>query len=148
MAYTIMVGEIFEKINSAKSKKGKKDILNKYRDVTALKHYLRGLFDPKIEWDIKEEPDYKPDVETPEGEEANSLYVEMPLCSIFVKGHKAGSALKPERRKQLLIQMGIYLCFAVPGSPPLQTKPVGTRPLLRPPLAPIGTRTSTLARMH
>ena len=105
MAYTIMVGEIFEKINSAKSKKGKKDILNKYRDVTALKHYLRGLFDPKIEWDIKEEPDYKPDVETPEGEEANSLYVEMPLCSIFVKGHKAGSALKPERRKQLLIQI-------------------------------------------
>ena len=49
--------------------------------------------------------DYKPDVITPEGEEANSLYVEMPLCSIFVKGHKAGAALKPERRKHLLVQI-------------------------------------------
>lgn len=103
--YTIMVGEILQKVDDAKTKKAKKDVLTKYSEVKALQHYLRGLFDPKVQWAITKEPDYKPDVVTPEGEEANSLYVEMPLCSIFVKGHKASANLKPERQKQLLIQI-------------------------------------------
>ena len=92
--YTIMIGEILQKVDDAKTKKAKKDILIKYSEVKDLKHYLRGLFDPKVQWAINEEPDYKPDIVTPEGEEANSLYVEMPLCSIFVKGHKACENLK------------------------------------------------------
>jgi hypothetical protein len=103
--YTIMIGEILQKVDDAKTKKAKKDILIKYSEVKDLKHYLRGLFDPKVQWAINEEPDYKPDIVTPEGEEANSLYVEMPLCSIFVKGHKACENLKPERQKQLLVQI-------------------------------------------
>ena len=31
--------------------------------------------------------------------------MEMPKCSIFVKGHPASVKLKPERTKQLLIQV-------------------------------------------
>ena len=103
--YTLTIGEIFDKFEKAKSRKAKKEILEKYKDVTVLKHLLRGTFDPKVQWTIDEEPDYIKDVKTPEGEEPNTLYIEMPLCSMFVKGHPTSARLKPKRMKELLIQI-------------------------------------------
>jgi len=70
-----------------------------------LRHLLRGTFDPKVQWAITEQPDYVKDVETPEGAEPNTLYMEIPNCSIFVKGHPASVKLKPQRMKELLIQI-------------------------------------------
>ena len=104
-AYTITIGEIIGEFEKAKSRKAKKEVLEKHKDVNVLKHLLRGTFDPKVQWTIDEEPDYIKDVETPEGEEPNTLYVEMPLCSIFVKGHPTSAKLKPKRTKELLIQI-------------------------------------------
>jgi len=104
-AYTITVGEIIGEFEKAKSRQAKKAVLEKYKGVEVLRHLLRGTFDPKVQWTISEEPDYIKDVETPEGEEPNTLYMEMPNCSIFVKGHPASAKLKPQRTKELLIQI-------------------------------------------
>ena len=102
---TLMIGEIFTKVNSAKTKKEKKDVLEQYKKITVLQHYLRGLFDPKVKWAITDQPDYAEDDITPEGEEANSLYIEIPKCSLFVEGHPKAKGVKPARLKQILIQV-------------------------------------------
>ena len=103
--YTITIGEIIGEFEKAKSRQAKKAVLEKHKDIAAFQHLLRGTFDPKVQWTITEEPDYIKDVETPEGAEPNTLYMEMPNCSIFVKGHKASARLKPKRTKELLIQI-------------------------------------------
>ena len=102
---TLMIGEILAKVNSAQSKKSKKDLLEQYKKNTILQHYLRGLFDPKVKWAISEQPDYAEDDITPEGEPANSLYIEIPKCSLFVEGHPKAKGVKPARLKQILIQV-------------------------------------------
>ena len=104
-AYTITVGEIIGEFEKAKSRQAKKEVLEKHKDIEVLRHLLRGIFDPKVQWTITEEPDYVKDVETPEGAEPNTLYQEIPNCSIFVKGHQAAAKLKPQRTKELLIQV-------------------------------------------
>ena len=104
-AYTITVGEIIGEFEKAKSRQAKKAVLEKYKGVEVLRHLLRGTFDPKVQWTITEQPDYAKDVETPEGAEPNTLYQELPNCSIFVKGHPASAKLKPQRAKELLIQI-------------------------------------------
>ena len=104
-AYTITIGEMIGEFEKAKTRQAKKAVLEKHKDTTVLQHLLRGTFDPKVQWTITEEPDYIKDVETPAGEEPNTLYMEMPNCSIFVKGHPASAKLKPQRTKELLIQI-------------------------------------------
>jgi len=102
---TPTIGEIFGDIDKTKSRQGKKDILTKYKDVSALKWFLRGTFDPKVEWLIDEEPDFKKDDITPEGEQPNSLYVEIPKCSLFVKGHPSSAKVQVKRLREILIQI-------------------------------------------
>ena len=102
---TPTIGEIFGDIDKTKSRQGKKDILTKYKDVEVLRHLLRGIFDPKVQWTITEQPDYVKDDTTPEGEEPNNLYIEIPKCSIFVKGNPKSAKLKLERSKQILVQI-------------------------------------------
>ena len=102
---TLMISEILDKFEKAKSRQEKKDVLEKYKTVKILRHLLRGTFDPKVQWTITEQPDYAKDVVTPEGEEPNNLYLEIPKCSIFVKGHPSSAKLKPQRTKELLIQV-------------------------------------------
>ena len=102
---TLMISEVLDKFEKAKSRQEKKDVLKKYKTVEVLKHLLRGTFDPKVQWTITEQPDYTKDDTTPEGEEPNNLYREMPKCSIFVKGHPKSAKLKLERSKQILIQI-------------------------------------------
>ena len=104
-AYTITVGEIIDEFEKAKSRQAKKTVLEKHKNIEVLRHLLRGTFDPKVQWKITEQPDYVKDVETPAGEEPNTLYMETPNCSIFVKGHPASAKLKPQRTKELLIQI-------------------------------------------
>ena len=103
--YTVTIGEIIGEFEKAKSRQAKKEVLQKHKGVTVLQHLLRGTFDPKVQWAITEQPDYAKDVETPEGAEANTLYHEMPQCYIFVKDHPKSARLKPQRTKELLIQI-------------------------------------------
>jgi len=103
-AYTITVGEIIDEFEKAKTRKAKKEILEKFQDIEVLRHLLRGTFDPKVQWTITEKPDYTSQ-NVPEGEAPNTLYQEIPKCSIFVKGHQASARLTPKRMKELLIQI-------------------------------------------
>ena len=102
---TLRVGEIIGKFEKAKTRQAKKEVLEKYKNIESLRYLLCGTFDPKVQWTITEEPDYVKDVETPEGQEPNNLYKEMPKCYIFVKGHQKSARLKPQRTKELLIQI-------------------------------------------
>ena len=102
---TKMIGEIFVEFEKTKSRQEKKEVLEKYKDIEVLRHLLRGIFDPKVQWTITEQPDYAKDVVTPAGEEPNNLYIEIPKCSIFVKGHLSSAKLKLERSKQILVQI-------------------------------------------
>tara|TARA_B100000929_G_scaffold225568_1_gene181897 strand:- start:167 stop:619 length:453 start_codon:yes stop_codon:yes gene_type:complete len=102
---TKMISEILGEFEKAKSRQAKKEVLEKYKNVEALRYLLCGTFDPKIQWAITEQPDYSEDDITPEGEEANSLYIEMPKSILFIKGHPAGARVRPERLKQILIQI-------------------------------------------
>ena len=104
-AYTVTIGEIIGEFEKAKTRQAKNAVLEKHKDIPAFQHLLRGTFDPKVQWTITEQPDYVKDVETPEGAEANTLYHEMPKCYIFVKGHSSSAKLKPQRTKELLIQI-------------------------------------------
>ena len=92
-------------IDKTKSRQGKKDILTKFKDVKVLRHLLRGTFDPRVEWLVDEEPDFKKDDITPEGEQPNSLYIEIPKCSLFVKGHPSSAKVQLKRLKEILIQI-------------------------------------------
>ena len=60
MGYTVQIGEIFEKLDQAKSRKDKKDILEKNKDTPVLRYLLRGIFDPKVQYIIDDTPDYTP----------------------------------------------------------------------------------------
>ena len=102
---TPTIGEILGDVGKTKSRQGKKDILTKFKDVKVLRHLLRGTFDPRVEWLIDEEPDFKKDDITPEGEQPNSLYIEIPKCSLFVKGHPSSAKVQVKRLKEILIQI-------------------------------------------
>ncbi len=102
---TPTIGEILGDIGKVKSRQGKKNILTKYKDVSALRWFFRGTFDPRVEWLIDEEPDFKKDDITPEGEQPNSLYMEIPKCSLFVKGHPSSAKVQVKRLKEILIQI-------------------------------------------
>jgi hypothetical protein len=94
--YTITVGEIIDEFEKAKNRQAKKEVLEKHKDVEVLRHLLRGTFDPKVQWLINEQPDYASQ-DTPEGESPNTLYNEIPLCSMFVKGNPKSVRLKLQR---------------------------------------------------
>ena len=93
-----------KKACGSKNKRDKKEILEQYKTIPVLQHILRGAFDPNIEWLIKDQPDFTPN-DSPVGLSENNLYQEIPKCSLFVKGHPANRGVKPERLKQLLIQI-------------------------------------------
>ena len=46
-----LISEIFTKINNAKDKPKKVQILRQY-DTPGMRMILKGAFDPKIEWDL------------------------------------------------------------------------------------------------
>ncbi|MBT6699117.1 MAG: hypothetical protein HOB15_01780 [Flavobacteriales bacterium] len=102
---TIYISELLKKIAKAKSRKQKKTILEEYKDNNVLKFVLQGTFDPSIEWNVpKKFPKYKPD-DAPIGLNPQTLFVVVPKCSIFVKGHAKANGLTEKRTKELLIQV-------------------------------------------
>ena len=104
MGYTVQIGEIFEELNQAKSRKDKKDILEKNKYTPVLRYLLRGIFDPKVQYIIDDTPDYTPS-DLPYGEAENTLFLEIPKCSIFVKGNPKANNIPVSKAKQILIQI-------------------------------------------
>jgi hypothetical protein len=93
--------EIFTKVNNAKDKPLKIEVLRK-NDSQGLRKLLKAAFDPKITWDLPEgTPPYMPN-EAPAGTEHTSLLDESKKLYLFIKG---GSNIPKIKKESLFIQM-------------------------------------------
>ena len=97
-----LISEIFTKINNAKDKPKKIEVLRKY-DTPGMRMILKGAFDPKIEWDLPEgTPPYIAN-EAPAGTEHTYLEVEAKRLYNFAKG--GNDTINKIRKETLFIQM-------------------------------------------
>ena len=97
-----LISEIFTKINNAKDKPKKIEVLRRY-DTPGMRMILKGAFDPKIEWDLPEgTPPYIAN-EAPAGTEHTFLEVEAKRLYNFAKG--GNDQLNKIRKETLFIQM-------------------------------------------
>ena len=97
-----LISEIFTKINNAKDKPKKIEVLRQY-DTPGMRMILKGAFDPKIEWDLPEgTPPYIAN-EAPAGTEHTFLEVEAKRLYNFAKG--GNDQLNKRRKETLFIQM-------------------------------------------
>ena len=97
-----LISEIFTKINNAKDKPKKVEVLKQY-DTPGMRMILKGAFDPKIEWDLP--PGTPPYIanEAPAGTEHTFLEVEARRLYNFAKG--GNDQLNKIRKATLFIQM-------------------------------------------
>ena len=97
-----LISEIFTKINNAKDKPKKIEVLRQY-DTPGMRMILKGAFDPKIEWDLP--PGTPPYIanEAPAGTEHPFLEVEARRLYNFAKG--GNDQLNKIRKETLFIQM-------------------------------------------
>ncbi len=97
-----LISEIFTKINNAKDKPKKIEVLRQY-DSPGIRMILKGAFDPKIEWDLPEgTPPYIAN-EAPAGTEHTYLEVEAKRLYNFAVG--GNDQLNKIRKETLFIQM-------------------------------------------
>lgn len=98
----LLISEIFTKINNAKDKPKKVEVLRQY-DSPGMRMILKGAFDPKIEWDLP--PGTPPYIanEAPAGTEHTYLEVEAKRLYNFAKG--GNDQLNKIRKETLFIQM-------------------------------------------
>ena len=97
-----LISEIFTKINNAKDKPKKVEVLKQY-DTPGMRMILKGAFDPKIEWELP--PGTPPYIanEAPAGTEHTFLEVEAKRLYNFAKG--GNDQLNKIRKETLFIQM-------------------------------------------
>ena len=97
-----LISEIFTKINNAKDKPKKIEVLRQY-DSPGMRMILKGAFDPKIVWDLPEgTPPYIAN-EAPAGTEHTYLEVEAKRLYNFAVG--GNDQLNKIRKETLFIQM-------------------------------------------
>ena len=97
-----LMSEIFLKINNAKDKPKKIEILKQY-ESKPLKMILKGAFDPKIEWDLPEGTPPYIENDVPAGTEHTLLQNEAKRLWHFVKG--ADPATNKLQKETMFIQM-------------------------------------------
>ena len=97
-----LISEIFTKINNAKDKPKKVEVLRQY-DTPGMRMILKGAFDPKIEWELPEGTPPYIENEAPAGTEHTYLEVEAKRLYNFAKG--GNDQLNKIRKETLFIQM-------------------------------------------
>ena len=97
-----LISEIFTKINNAKDKPKKIEVLRKY-DTPGMRMILKGAFDPKIEWELPEGTPPYIENEAPAGTEHTYLEVEAKRLYNFAKG--GNDTINKIRKETLFIQM-------------------------------------------
>jgi len=98
----LTVHEIFTKINNAKDKPKKIEVLKQY-DNSAIRQLLKAAFDPKIQWDLPEgEPPYIKN-EAPAGTEHTSLISESKKLYHFVVG--GNNQINKLKKETMFVQM-------------------------------------------
>ena len=97
-----LLHEILIKVNNAKDKSKKIDVLREH-DSVPLRQVLKGAFDPKIKWDLPEgTPPYKEN-DAPAGTEHTTLHTEARRLWYFVEG--ANEKLTKSKKETMFIQM-------------------------------------------
>lgn len=102
---TEYISEIFHRIDNAKNRKEKKEILESCKDNNIFKFVLQGTFDPAIQWTVKKLPPYIPITDRPLDLVDTSLFAAVPKCSMFVEGHARAEPLGKKQSVNLLIQV-------------------------------------------
>src|SRR5210317_638865 len=98
----LTVHEIFTKINNAKDKPKKIEVLKQY-DNSAIRQLLKAAFDPKVQWDLPEgEPPYIKN-EAPAGTEHTSLISESKRLYHFVVG--GNNQINKLKKETMFVQM-------------------------------------------
>ena len=97
-----LISEIFTKINNAKDKPKKVEVLRQY-DSPGMRMILKGAFDPNIEWELPEGTPPYIENEAPAGTEHTFLEVEAKRLYNFAKG--GNDQLNKIRKETLFIQM-------------------------------------------
>ena len=97
-----LISEIFTKINNAKDKPKKIEVLRQY-DTPGMRMILKGAFDPKIQWDLPEGTPPYIENEAPAGTEHTFLEVEAKRLYNFAVG--GNDQLNKIRKETLFIQM-------------------------------------------
>ena len=97
-----LINEIFLKVNNAKDKPKKIEVLRQY-DKPALRQILKGCFDPKIEWELPEGIPPYIENDVPAGTEHTLLINETKKLWHFVKG--ADAATNKLQKETMFIQM-------------------------------------------
>ena len=96
------VHEIFTKINNARDKPKKIEVLKRY-DTPYIRQLLKAAFDPKIKWILPEgTPPYIAN-EAPEGTEHTLLRNETRKLYLFLEG--GDNTISKTRKETLFIQM-------------------------------------------
>ena len=98
----LLFSEIFTKINNAKDKPKKIEVLKQY-DSPGMRMILKGAFDPKIEWELPEGTPPYIENEAPAGTEHTYLEVEARRLYNFAKG--GNNTINKIRKETLFIQM-------------------------------------------
>ena len=100
--YALSFHEILTKVNNAKDKPKKIEVLKKY-DTNELRMFLKGAFDEKLEWLLPEgKPPYTVN-EAPVGTEHTWLKQEVKRMFHFLKG--GNPQLSQMKRDNMFIQM-------------------------------------------
>ena len=100
--YNLSFHEILTKVNNAKDKPKKIEVLKKY-DTNELRMFLKGAFDDKLEWLLPEgKPPYTVN-EAPVGTEHTWLKQEVKRMFHFLKG--GNPQLSQMKRDNMFIQM-------------------------------------------
>ena len=100
--YNLSYHEILTKVNNAKDKPKKIEVLKKY-DTNELRMFLKGAFSEKLEWLLPEgKPPYTPN-DAPVGTEHTWLKQEVKRMFHFLKG--GNPQLSQMKRDNMFIQM-------------------------------------------
>ena len=100
--YALSYHEILTKVNNAKDKPKKLEVLKRY-DTKELRSFLKGAFDPNLVWLLPEgKPPYTPN-DAPIGTEHTWLKQEVKRMFHFLQG--GNTELSQSKRDNMFIQM-------------------------------------------
>lgn len=105
---TLLISEIIDLVNTAKSKQEKIDLLRKH-NCPALREVLKYAYHPGVKFFTNDRPNYRPD-HSPIGLSFSSLYNEYKKLYIFLDPVLESNITKKgptrnDRKMQILLQM-------------------------------------------
>ena len=97
--------QIFDEINDAPTRAKKKEVIGKNHSTTLAKIFELA-YHPGYQWKVKEMPhDYQFPQDIAEGITHANLNTELRRLYLFQQGNPTAEQLKPQRQKELLLQL-------------------------------------------